>query len=148
MVIDDIISLSNNRAEAKNLVLEVIYKTPIPECIIIDGKKIRQIILNYITNAIKYNQVPGEIKVVLKRLDERLYLEVGNRGQDIPELELKRVFEQFYRVEKSRSKDFGGCGLGLTIVKEIVSLHGGEISLRNEPSGWIKVVVQLPVISS
>ena len=58
--------------------------------------------------------------------------------------ELKKVFEQFYRVEKSRSLEFGGCGLGLTIVREIVNLHGGKVDMENDPSGRVQVVVQLP----
>ena len=111
-----------------------------------DEEKLRRVVINLIENAIKYNQVPGEVCIFLKLAAGRLCLEVGNRGKAIPESELEKVFEQFYRVEKSRSLEFGGCGLGLTIVKEIVGLHGGDIRLLNEPEGWIKVVLQLPEI--
>jgi signal transduction histidine kinase len=129
---------------------EIRLKLNLPESLLWTGdeEKLRRVVINLIENAIKYNLAPGEISVYLKLSSGRLCLEVGNRGQAIPALELEKVFEQFYRVEKSRSLAFGGCGLGLTIVKEIVGLHDGEIRLLNEPEGWIKAVMQLPEINS
>jgi signal transduction histidine kinase len=101
---------------------EIRLKLNLPESLLWTGdeEKLHRVVINLIENAIKYNHVPGEISVFLQLSAGHLYLEIGNRGQAISEPELEKVFEQFYRVEKSRSLAFGGCGLGLTIVKEIV----------------------------
>ena len=109
-----------------------------------DQEQLRRVVVNLIENAIKYNAPEGKITIELENVDDHLLLQIANNSQPIPEHELKKVFEQFYRVEKSRSLEFGGCGLGLTIVREIVNLHGGEVYMENEPSGWVRVVVQLP----
>ncbi len=77
-------------------------------------------------------------------MSETVRLTVNNTKSPIPEEELEQVFEQFYRVEKSRSQEFGGCGLGLTIVREIIRLHGGQVSLKNEPPDKISLSIILP----
>ena len=71
-------------------------------------------------------------------------LSLFNTGQGIPAEDINRVFEQFYRVEKSRSLQHGGSGLGLTIVKRIIELHGGSISIESEPGVWTRVNIYLP----
>ena len=69
---------------------------------------------------------------------------MADRGPGIPESELARVFERFYRVDKSRSRDPGGTGLGLSIVQHLVELHGGRVSAANRPGGGTIVTVVLP----
>jgi signal transduction histidine kinase len=74
-------------------------------------------------------------------------VELLNTGHPIPENDLERIFEQFYRVEKSRSITHGGSGLGLTIVKKIIELHDGSITITNEGENLIKVAIFLPITS-
>lgn len=111
-----------------------------------DEEKLRRVLINLVENAVKYNVEEGEIRIVLETgKNRRLTLEIANRcPRPLPEEELEQVFEQFYRVEKSRSREFGGCGLGLTIVREIVSLHRGTIRLENRPGGWLAAILELP----
>ncbi len=110
-----------------------------------DEEKLRRVVVNLVENAVKYNVAEGEIRLKAERKGERVIVEIANRSQrPLPEEDLGKVFEQFYRVEKSRSREFGGCGLGLTIVREIVSLHDGEIRLENRPGNWIAAILILP----
>ena len=71
-------------------------------------------------------------------------LRVRDQGPGIPETELERVFEPFYRLESSRSRDTGGTGLGLSIARNIARAHGGELTLRNHPRGGLEARVELP----
>ncbi len=109
-----------------------------------DEEQLRRVVVNLIDNAIKYNAPGGLVTIELKKVNHNLFLKISNESNPIPENDLKNIFDQFYRVEKSRSLEFGGCGLGLTIVREIISLHGGKVYMENEPSGRVSVVVQLP----
>ncbi len=120
--------------------------TNLPESLITSGdrEKLRRVVVNLIENAIKYNSPGAEIKIELKKSNHNQLLEISNGSEPIPENVIEHLFDQFYRVEKSRSQEFGGCGLGLTIVKEIVHLHGGEIQIKNETPARIRVIVQLP----
>lgn len=110
-----------------------------------DKEKIRRVLINLIDNAIKYNLAcDGEIQFSLSRKANKVLLEISNTGQGIPEGELGRVFNQFYRVEKSRSTSLGGSGLGLTLVKRIVELHNGTIEIKSAPESWTQVTIILP----
>ena len=73
-----------------------------------------------------------------------LRIVVADDGPGIPEAELTRVFEPFYRVEGSRSRETGGVGLGLSVVRDIARAHGGELTLRNRPGGGLEAVLTLP----
>ena len=85
-------------------------------------------IINIIDNALKYNKKYGAIQVSLNRLNQTVNFTVSNTGSVIPGVDLPKVFDQFYRVDKSHSSRVEGFGLGLTIVKKIVELHEGLIS--------------------
>jgi two-component system OmpR family sensor kinase len=111
-----------------------------------DQEKISRVVINLLDNAIKYNlPANGELDVKLVRDDGWAIMEIANTGQLIPEESLPKVFDQFYRVEKSRSTQFGGSGLGLTIVKKIVGLHQGRITVHNSGSQKIVFTVHFPV---
>jgi two-component system OmpR family sensor kinase len=109
-----------------------------------DKDKIRRMLINILDNAIKYNVEDGEIKLELTEKEGSVCISLFNTGPGIPKDELERVFEQFYRVEKSRSLRYGGAGLGLAIVKQIVRLHHGKVSLESEPGAWTIIDVTLP----
>ncbi len=110
-----------------------------------DRDMIRRVLINLIDNAIKYNlEDHGEIRIKAGIDDQDVHILLANTGPGIPEKDLERVFEQFYRVDKSRSTAHGGSGLGLTIVKKIVSLHGGTINILSKEGGWTQVRIILP----
>ena len=110
-----------------------------------DHEKISQVLINLIDNAIKYNlPEKGRIKLQLYRQKSQVILKIANTGAPIPQDSIGRIFDQFYRVEKSRSTESGGAGLGLTIVRQIIELHGGTIEVANSASGMIVFTVSLP----
>jgi two-component system OmpR family sensor kinase len=109
-----------------------------------DKDKIRRMLINILDNAVKYNVENGEIRLQAVEKDGFIHLSLKNTGPGIPKDDLEKVFEQFYRVEKSRSLQYGGAGLGLSIVKEIVRLHHGKVSLESEPGDWTRITITLP----
>lgn len=102
------------------------------------------IIFNLCDNAIKYNRAGGSVSVTVKALPEFVVLSVRDTGIGIPEDEQERVFERFYRVDKSHSKAMGGTGLGLSIVKHAAKLHNAEIKLHSIPDMGTTVTVFFP----
>ena len=93
---------------------------------------LRELIENLCQNAIRYNNEGGIVEVSVNQLEGRAILSVRDNGIGIPKEHQSRVFERFYRVDKSRSKATGGTGLGLAIVKHIVAIHSAEIVLESE----------------
>ena len=109
-----------------------------------DPEKLLRLLINLIDNAIKYNAADkGEIRITFKKNRDQLHLTIANTGPEIPAADLPRIFDQFYRVEKSRSQLFGGVGLGLTIVRRIIDLHGGGIAITSG-GGWTSCNIVLP----
>jgi two-component system phosphate regulon sensor histidine kinase PhoR len=94
-------------------------------------------------NASNYSLERGVIDVSAQPDGGGIVLTVADRGPGIPESDQSRVFERFYRVERSRSRDPGGTGLGLSIVRHLVELHGGRVSAANRPGGGTEVTVRL-----
>ena len=94
---------------------------------------IKELIENLIQNAIRYNNPGGKVLVSVNTLDNSTCLIVKDNGIGIPAADQQRVFERFYRVDKSRSKATGGTGLGLAIVKHIVEIHDAKIELDSAP---------------
>jgi two-component system OmpR family sensor kinase len=109
-----------------------------------DRDKIRRMLINLLDNAVKYNVENGEIRFQAIEKAGFIHLSLNNTGPGIPKDDLEKVFEQFYRVEKSRSLQYGGAGLGLSIVKEIVRLHHGKVSLESEAGAWTRIDIALP----
>ena len=96
---------------------------------------IYRLVYNLVENAIKYNHPGGQVTVSASRKEKRVCLSVADTGNGIPEELRERVFEPFFRVDKSRSRAPGGVGLGLALVHEIVRVHEGSITVRSNPSG-------------
>ena len=96
---------------------------------------IYRLVYNLVENAIKYNHSGGQVTVTADRKEEHVYLSVEDTGAGIPEELKERVFEPFFRVDKSRSRELGGVGLGLALVREIVRVHDGSITVKSNPSG-------------
>ena len=106
---------------------------------------IYRLVYNLVENAIKYNHSGGQVTVTAYRKEKHVYLSVEDTGNGIPEELRERVFEPFFRVDKSRSRELGGVGLGLALVREIVRVHDGSITVRSNPSGVTVFDVILPL---
>ncbi|MGI6328057.1 MAG: ATP-binding protein [Dethiobacteria bacterium] len=116
--------------------------------VLLNKDKIRQVLLNLIDNAIKYTPEGGEIKVSILTKYNFVWVTVKDTGIGIPGKEVDRVFERFFRVDKTRSRDSGGTGLGLPIAKQIVEAHGGSIYLKSELEKGTEVTFSLPLLEA
>lgn len=96
---------------------------------------IYRLVYNLVENAIKYNQIDGSVTVKAFTKDQHIYLTVADTGNGIPKDLRERVFEPFFRLDKSRSRELGGVGLGLALVHEIVRVHAGTIQVKDNPTG-------------
>ena len=106
--------------------------------------EVHQVIYNLVDNAVKYSGSHGQVHVTLAREAGQVVLTVADNGPGIPEEDLPRVFERFYRVDKARSRAAGGTGLGLPIVQDTVMKRGGTVSAANRPEGGAVFTVRWP----
>lgn len=111
-----------------------------------DGTLLERALSNLVDNALKYTPEGGRVRVWGGSDQGQVTLSVEDNGMGIPEADLPRVFERFYRVDKSRSRDLGGTGLGLSIVKHIIQLHGGTISVKSSPGAGSTFSIRLPQV--
>ena len=105
---------------------------------------IRQILLNIISNAIKYTGENGKVSIKQYIKSEKVFIEVKENGIGIPEEDIERIFERFYRVDKARSRSVGGTGLGLAITKHMVKALNGNIRVESELGVGSKFIIELP----
>ena len=104
---------------------------------------IYRMIYNLVENAIKYNRVDGTVTVSAKREKNEVVLTVADTGNGIDETFREQIFEPFFRVDKSRSRELGGVGLGLALVREIVRVHDGKIEVRGNEQGGTTFEVRM-----
>ena len=146
----DIATSTNNICEALRLNVEkrdMVLKLERPETGVVccgDRARIEQVIVNIITNAIRYTPDGGEITVRVGGSENHVWVTVKDTGIGIPKEQLPHIFDRFYRVDRARSRALGGSGLGLSIAREIVLKHGGDINIDSEPGKGTKVVIRLP----
>ena len=121
-------------------------KLPEKKDIWIEGEKdrLQQIILNLLSNAITYTPSGGEISASLTETEKHVKLRIADTGIGIPQKELPRIFERFYRVDKARSRGSGGTGLGLAIVKHLVDSHHGTIDVESIEGEGTIFIISLP----
>ena len=111
-----------------------------------DKNGIERVILNVLSNAVKYTQEEGNIKIYVGFVYNDAYIKVIDNGIGIPKDDLSRVFERFYRVDKARSREMGGTGLGLSIAKEIIEQNNGSIDIKSELGKGTEVVIRIPAV--
>ncbi|MBV9242645.1 MAG: histidine kinase, partial [Acidobacteria bacterium] len=109
-----------------------------------DPKRLEQMLTNLIDNAIRFNRRGGSVTVTDEISNHRRLIRVADTGEGIDQKETQRVFERFYRVDRSRTREVGGTGLGLAIVKHLARLHGGEVSVHSEPGTGTTFTIDLP----
>ena len=109
-----------------------------------DRYDVERVVLNILTNSIKYTPDGGEIKIYVGFVYNDAYIKVFDNGIGIPEEDLSRIFERFYRVDKARTREMGGTGLGLSIAKEILDKNGGSIDIKSVVGQGTEVVVRIP----
>ena len=110
-----------------------------------DRDGIERVILNILSNSIKYTPEGGKIDVYVGYVHNDAYVKIKDTGIGIPKEDLDRIFERFYRVDKARSRQLGGTGLGLSIAKEIVEKNNGSINIKSKVNEGTEVVIKIPV---
>jgi signal transduction histidine kinase len=128
---------------ADGLALEKSLQPDVRVCA--DGDLLQQVLQNLAVNAIKYNQPGGRIRFELTSDATHATLRIGNTGPGIPTADREKVFERFYRADPSRNRVVDGSGLGLSLSREIVRAHGGELELEAATDGWTWFHVTLPL---
>lgn len=123
--------------------IEMFVETGLPT-VIADEDSIQRVILNILTNSIKYTPEKGDIKIYIGCIYNDVYIKITDNGIGIPEEDLKRIFERFYRVDKARTRQAGGSGLGLSIAKEILTQNNGTIDIKSEVGKGTEVVIKVP----
>src|SRR5208282_6145241 len=103
-----------------------------------------RVLLNLLDNAVKYNVERGTISISLTDSGSSVVFRISNTGQEIPKEHQNRIFERFYRADSSRSSETIGSGLGLSICREIIVAHGGQIWLERQAPGWTAFAFTLP----
>ncbi len=136
----------------ENLALEIQKKNHNVECYVTanvpmvyaDKYGIERVVINILTNSIKYTPEGGNIKIYVGFVYNDAYIKIIDNGIGIPEKDLSRIFERFYRVDKARTRALGGTGLGLSIAKEILDQNGGSIDIKSIPEKGTEVVIRVP----
>lgn len=145
-IISTIEDISSSVADyIENKGLSLIFDTDIEEKIIgCDPEKIERIILNLLSNSVKFTPRGGKIMVNIETGKEDVYIKVKDTGRGIPEEKLNSIFERFIQVDKSLARDHEGSGIGLSLVKCLVELHGGTISVESKEHYGTEFIIKIP----
>jgi two-component system phosphate regulon sensor histidine kinase PhoR len=127
----DVMEMEQWQADERGISLEIINKPQKPVFVRADKNRILEVLTNLIVNGIKYGKKNGFVHVSFHDLEENIMIEVTDNGIGIEKRHLPRIFERFFRVDKSRSREQGGTGLGLSIVKHIIEAHNQSINVRS-----------------
>lgn len=145
-IIREVISKLQMSIKQKNQEIKIDIPEETPD-IFVDKDKIEQVLQNILSNAIKYTPQEGKIYVKLKKSGNMAKIIIKDTGVGIPKDDLPRIFERFYRVDKTRSREQGGTGLGLSIARELIEAHDGKIDIKSQLGQGTSVIVSIPAIS-
>ncbi|MTI21054.1 GHKL domain-containing protein [Fulvivirga sp. RKSG066] len=129
---EEVFDQLENKAEKKDINLRFEKGTPTEVMVYGDWQRINQVMTNLISNAIKYSSEGSKVTVSFKVLKSQVLITVADNGDGIPKEDIGRIFERFYRVDKSRSREKGGTGLGLAIVKHIMEGHNSRVDVKSK----------------
>jgi signal transduction histidine kinase len=133
---------------AKSKEISIIFDTDVEEKIMaVDVDKIERILLNLLSNAIKFTDKEGNILVSIKNEDDHIEISVKDNGIGIPENKQRSIFERFIQVDKSLSRNNEGSGIGLSLVKSLVEMHGGNIKVKSNLGKGSEFIVKIPVFN-
>ena len=141
---EEVFEQFENKADKKKITMEIGNGSPEEVIVYGDWQRINQVITNLISNAIKYSNDKSRITVSFKMEGDMVMTTVKDTGEGIPEKDVNRIFERFYRVDKSRSREKGGTGLGLAIVKHIMEGHNSKVDVRSKPGQGSEFSFKLP----
>jgi two-component system sensor histidine kinase CpxA len=115
--------------------------------VLVNGNRelLRSAVENVLRNAVRYNPEDAPVAVSVVRVNGEIVISIRDRGPGVPERELERIFEPFYRVAESRDRDTGGEGIGLAITAQVMKAHGGGAKAANCPGGGFEVRLSLPM---
>jgi len=139
-VYDSVALEAKKHGQTVNLELE--WKLP---SIFGDRARIEQVLLNILSNALKYTPDGGTIDIYSGRDGKMVWIRIIDTGIGIPAADMPHVFDRFYRVDKARSRESGGTGIGLSIAKEIITRHGGDIRMESALHEGTSVTIYLPI---
>lgn len=128
----------------KNQKLNCFVTADVPP-VVADMDGLERVIINIISNSVKYTPDGGKIDVYVGYVHNDAYVKIKDTGIGIPKEDLSRIFDRFYRVDKARSRMLGGTGLGLSIAKEIIEQNNGSIDIKSESGKGTEVVLKIPV---
>jgi two-component system phosphate regulon sensor histidine kinase PhoR len=141
-VVESVLSTLHHEALAREV---TIVRQALPDAYVLGTRlRLEQALLNLVVNAIKFNKRGGEVRIGARVEGARVAISIADTGVGIPSRDLPRIFERFYRVDKGRSREVGGTGLGLTIVKYVVERMNGTIEVRSELRAGSEFIVSLP----
>ncbi|MBI3999192.1 MAG: GHKL domain-containing protein, partial [Candidatus Omnitrophica bacterium] len=129
---DKAVALFDSRLKEKNITVRNLVWMDGMYRVLADRDKLRQVLVNLLDNAIKFNRDGGQIELKAAQSEDRVTISVEDSGLGIPEEAIPRIFERFFTVDQAHSHELGGTGLGLAIVKHIVEAHGGTVSCESE----------------
>lgn len=145
-LINEAIDLVKTTSEAKGITVSA---AEIPSVVVLgDGDQLIMAIHNLLENAINYSPNNTNVSITTTLAEKIIEIVVTDQGIGIPESELDRIFERFYRVDPARSRETGGTGLGLSIVKHVASKHGGDIKVWSSPNVGSSFALRLPIYST
>lgn len=129
--VEEVIEIESWQAQESKITVEITNKPERPIFVLADKKRILEVITNLIVNGVKYGKKKGHVHISFHDLEDNIIVEVADNGIGMEKKDLPRIFERFFRVDKSRSREQGGTGLGLSIVKHIIEAHNQSINVRS-----------------
>ncbi|MDO6691975.1 ATP-binding protein [Aliiglaciecola sp. 3_MG-2023] len=122
-------------------------KSALPCTVNGDKDRLQQLFSNLLENTCRYTDNGGQVNMKIHRVDNKLEVIIQDSAPGVLAKDQSKLFDRFYRVEKSRNRNYGGSGLGLSLCKKIVEAHGGDISLQDSPLGGLEIKVTIPVVN-
>lgn len=143
--IGDFVEANNQRAENAGFTFTFINKLSEAVYVFADEGRIIQILSNIFENSLRYTTAPGQIRWCLQKEGAHCYLYAEDSGPTVPEDQLEKIFERLYRIERSRNKETGGSGLGLSLSRNLAHAHEGTLVAQQSELGGLKIILSLPI---